>query len=414
MECLKCGKKIICEVIILQWRNGKKAINSILVVLFAVMLIGCGAQSPTSNCAIALGNIINTDTTSKVVFTKGNYYYYDSESEGIMCYTEAGESEKIIETDEIYLMAGNDNSLFFADMEVLYQYQFEDGSLIQTSVIGGDWIEQIYANDEYLFVMGGEHVYLYSAKNILETIEFPAEFGSLEPIWIMCVSEFEDELIIDEKLQSVETEQKDNKIIFTPKNEFNEVMFMLINSETGNKIIGTEDYIGVYDDSLLMLCGDLNLYTKDGIKTYSNGTITYEIATANCDLECSTIKDNVLIMVGSSYGKGDFPTNMGTLAEHEMDNVWYVDLEKQSTWKSYTFDKAEIVWYADLDKYILFNNGTMTTYDTETQEELFTNEAEWFDEESGYQYEVVLCHDKWFIFNEMQLVDVVAMEEYLN
>ena len=379
-----------------------------VLLLSGIFNVACQQESVTSDSSITVGNIRNTDKTNKVVFLDGKYYYYDAGQSAIICHS-SEEETIVVENVMVDEITGNSGNLFFTRDESLYQYCLDEERLIEAKVVSGDWIEDLYANEEYVFVKGDTSIYVFSAQNILDKVDFLTEMSSEILMDEYCIKDLDENFVMTGLLQDMDVKELDNKTVL--QNEFG----MEFTAAAGNRVFGEAIYLGVYDDSLIQLWEYLNIYKEDDVYSFMNGNITYENAAADYAIESSVIQDDMLIIVASNYGigNGDFPVSSGILAEHKGDNLWYVNLEQESTWKIQYFQKGKIVWYADKDKYIVFDAGEIITYDAATQEELGRCEADWF-EDGGYQYEIVLCHDNWFVFCDNSLIDIIPMDTYLN
>ena len=112
------------------------------------------------------------------------------------------------------------------------------------------------------------------------------------------------------------------------------------------------------------------------------------------------------VIVSSNYKSNDLTLESGPLRDHKTDNIWYVDLKSNETWKNYRFGKGEIVLYADSEKYVLFKDCEMITYDAKTQNEISRKEALWYEKNCQHSYEIVLCNNHLFVFSEEGLVGI--------
>ena len=412
-----------------------KIILAILGVALVILIsAGVGRKKENvfySDAEISVNNIQNTEQSPKVIWIEPNYYFYDAEEQGIVSYSESGEKEKVLGTTDIIGLTGNKESLFYIDGKNLYQYSFKDKTVKNvylSSTINYDM--EICVGEHNLYLYGDGFLKIFSANNIQEKVNISINKNDMEQIMTFCengivfeifapVKEKEHLILClnyPEQLRKGAFHIKETDTytsIYSSNGELN-ISAMLVEDDTGYKMIGDTSLCGRVNNQIVRFEEGIDIYYDLGVQEIENNEVTYGSFGADYAIKNIAIDENMVIGSAASYQNSSLTLEDGPLSEHESDNIWYVDLEQKSSWKNYCFDKGEIVWYADKEKYILFHEGEMITYDAETQEEICRKTAEWFDADDSNLYEVVLCRNKWFVFKDNTMIDVISMEQYLN
>lgn len=376
-----------------------KVKKSLLIVLLCILGLGSILRVVSDNTRIKVINIQDDSNSKMTAYANERFFFYEPSEKAIFLMDKNGKSKLISNISEFLCLTANDTSLYYIDKDYLYQYDLKTEEIKKRKLIGIEdsellYTDGIYVDDMYLYVREDTlGIYIFSAKDICAKVDI-----------------IDNENTNKNKFIGILDYINETCVTLLPRHngEFTEIA--IIDEESGRNLIGDYCFIGKYDDASIYMNQTLSMYKNFVQKEINNG-YTYGMHGGNYDMQCSFKEDENLIILSSCYSYGR-TANSGVFSKHCGDNLWYVNLQKQETICNYSYEEEEIIFYADTEKYIVFREGILSVYDMVSQKKISEHEASWFSR--GSEHEIELCNDRWFIFRDGKLVDIVLMKNYLN